>query len=500
MPYTIKLSTDHNRKKAKSHAEFNYQSLIDSIEGIVWEANAATMEFRILSSKVTEITGYDAEEWLTTEHFWETHIYEQDKERVRLFLDTLLSERHSNTIDYRMVKPDGSIVWLKDVVSVVEELGQTRWFRGIMVDVTASKLLLDLDRLEKEILTLAYDKTISINTLLNRYVAGLEGLFPLWSCSIMGMKDGRMFSWASASLPTSYFHSLNGAEIGPEQGSCGTAAYLKIPIIVTDITHDKKWDNFRHLALPHGLRACWSFPIIDSNGTVMAAFAIYYKTEKTPGKEELDIIERSSNILRIVLENRLFGDRMAEMASMMSQGQQLANFGIWQWELNNNKVSWSDILYDIYGLDKKSQPATFEAYLSRVHAEDRDRVKQIITDSASTGKDMVFEERIVRPNGIVRHLRSWGRVVKDAQGNPEKMIGACLDITPTKDNEVKMQQIAWLQSHVVRAPLARLIGLVNLLYSDLPKGTENDELVESLLTTASEIDQVIRAISNNTYV
>src|SRR5262249_6774392 len=82
------------------------------------------------------------------------------------------------------------------------------------------------------------------------------------------------------SLPKSYTDAVDGGLIGPRAGSCGTAAYRKEAVIVIDIAKDPLWADYRAVALPHGLRACWSTPVFDSEGRVLGTFAIYHREPK----------------------------------------------------------------------------------------------------------------------------------------------------------------------------------------------------------------------------
>jgi len=474
-----------------------YQSLLQAVEGIVWEADAESLQFSFVSNKAAHILGYTPEDWLSDPDFWKNHIYPEDREYATNFYRSQTSTSISHSFDYRMIKADGSIAWIKDLVSMISENGR-QWLCGIMVDITEPKLLANLDHLEKEILELNARKDTDIETVLNAYVQGIEGLFHQMKCSILRVRNNRLFSWASQSLPAAYVQSINNLEIGPEAGSCGTAAFLKKTVIVSDIAKDVKWAAYKDLALPYGLRACWSYPVENAEGHVIAVFGVYYDTIKTPDDDQLAIIERTAAILKVILENRLYAEMVRETSMLATQGQELANFGSWQWDIVNNKVSWSGVLYRIYGLDEKTFKATFEGYLEMLHPDDRERIRTIIQEVLETHNDITFEERIIRPGGEVRHLKSWGRVLLNETGRPIKMIGACLDITKARTTETKMQEIAWLQSHVIRAPLARLMGLVALLKEDVVANAQQDELLNHIMTTANELDEVIRDISSKT--
>src|ERR1700682_5458830 len=107
---------------------------------------------------------------------------------------------------------------------------------------------------------------------------------------------------AAPSLPITYTKAIDGAVIGPSVGSCGTAAYRAEPVIVSDIATDPLWADFADLALAHGLRACWSTPILSSAGRVLGTFATYYREPRNPTAEERKVLERFTQIASIALE------------------------------------------------------------------------------------------------------------------------------------------------------------------------------------------------------
>jgi GAF domain-containing protein len=114
--------------------------------------------------------------------------------------------------------------------------------------------------------------------------------------------DGkRLTHGAAPSLPQAYREAVDGSEIGPTAGSCGTAAYLGRPVYVTDIATDPLWAAYRDLALPHGLRSCWSTPIRHTDGEVMGTFAIYHRNISGPARDELNAIDIiTDNVARAI--------------------------------------------------------------------------------------------------------------------------------------------------------------------------------------------------------
>jgi len=495
---TQDITTSKTIEKALKESVNQYQALIESVEGVVWEADANTFEFTYISNKINDLLGYTPEQWLSETNFWANHIYQDDREWAVTFCQNQTKEVLNHVFDYRMIKADGGIVWVKDLVSVISENGIPKILRGVLIDISASKLLSSLDNLEKSVLELVADKREDISHILSIYLKGIENLLPNMKCSLLQIKNNRAYTLAAPSLPKDYMNAINGESIGEKKGSCGTAAYRKEKVIVTDISTDPLWEDYKHLALKHNLMACWSYPVINSDNEAIAVFGLYYNDIKKPGDTENLVIERSAAILKVILENRQRAKLIEETSMLIAQGQELANFGNWQWDIKNNTVKWSDVLYNIYGVDKENHIATYEGYLAMLHADDREAVQNIILGAVHTKEDIVFEERIIRPDGETRYLKSWGRVICDSDGNPEKMIGSCLDITSAKIVETKLWDIAWMQSHLVRAPLVRLMGLVDVLKEEQISNCTDEKLFSYIMITAHELDQVIKDISNKT--
>ncbi|TDQ06193.1 PAS domain S-box protein [Pedobacter metabolipauper] len=347
----------------------------------------------------------------------------------------------SNKAYVRHVKKDGTIIDVKAESTPLPSWGNNT--RIVMaIDITervrsrlASKVHHDLEHLEKRVLELNSKKEMPIKEVLLLYVSGIEAIFPDMLCSIMQVKNYRLFSWASPSIAQPYLDSIEGIAVADRIGSCGTAAFLKELVISSDIANDPRWDSHQAIALAANLHACWSYPIINYKGDVLATFGIYYQEVRTPDMEEMKLIERAASFLKVILENREFAEELRETSRFMIQVQSMANFGNWSWDVENNLVTWSDTLYTIYGLNKNEFEARFESYLELLYPDDRDRVKQTIQNILHDKKDVKFEERILRPNGELRYLKSWATLKCDEEGNPLKMIGACLDITDIKKAE-----------------------------------------------------------------
>jgi PAS domain S-box-containing protein len=119
-------------------------------------------------------------------------------------------------------------------------------------------------------------------------------------------KDGKHLHCATApSLPAPYVAQIDGIPVGPKGCSCGTAVHRKEPVYVTDILSDPLWDDYRHLAVPYGLRACWSQPLLSSDGKVLGTFASYHRDVRSPNTTDLQLIENAGHIAGIAIERHV---------------------------------------------------------------------------------------------------------------------------------------------------------------------------------------------------
>ena len=120
-------------------AEQRFRDMIDSTDGIVWEADVTTFSFTFISDKAERLLGYPLEDWLRP-GFWVDHLHPDDKSWAPEFCASCTGRLEPHNFEYRFIARDGRTVWLHDIVTVVAEDGMPRWLRGVMVDVTERKL------------------------------------------------------------------------------------------------------------------------------------------------------------------------------------------------------------------------------------------------------------------------------------------------------------------------------------------------------------------------
>jgi len=164
----------------------------------------------------------------------------------------------------------------------------------------------------------------NLEDILSTIVQVIEELVPETLVSILVVADDgiHLRHAASVSLPVAYTNAIDGAEIGPKAGSCGTAAYRRDAVYVDDIETDPLWDDYRHLARPYGLRACWSSPILANDGHVLGTFAMYYKTPRRPEGTVVDLIARAAHVAGIAIERRQLDAQMAALSARIDAARE----------------------------------------------------------------------------------------------------------------------------------------------------------------------------------
>ena len=135
------------------------------------------------------------------------------------------------------------------------------------------------------------------------------------SVLLLDEDSARLRHGAAPSLPEAYVKAIDGVRIGPRVGSCGTAAYRREAVFVGDIMSDPLWTDFKDLAAAHGLRSCWSMPILSHQGAVLGTFATYSNEARKPTDAELRLIDVATRIAGIAIERKLAEDRIQFMAS-----------------------------------------------------------------------------------------------------------------------------------------------------------------------------------------
>jgi diguanylate cyclase (GGDEF)-like protein len=155
-----------------------------------------------------------------------------------------------------------------------------------------------------------------LSSILERLILQIEAQLEGITGSVLLLDEsGRHLGHGvGPNLPEAYMQAIDGVTIGPDVGSCGSAAHHHETVIVRDIQTDQRWLGYRELAAEHGLRSCWSAPILSQQRAVLGTFAMYSSEPRVPTIGDLKLIELGTRIAGIAIERRQAEERIRHMA------------------------------------------------------------------------------------------------------------------------------------------------------------------------------------------
>ncbi len=208
-----------------------------------------------------------------------------------------------------VTQDDGLHTYISIKCPLTDATGNLYALCGISTDITERKKAEALRSGQSRILEMIATSSPLADTL-ESLTSLIESQSEGMLCSVLLLDDTgqHLRHGAAPSLPESYTKAIDGVSIGPQAGSCGTAAFRGQPVFVTDIEHDPLWQNYKDLAAQYGLRACWSSPIISHEGMVLGTFAMYYREPRSPNLLEIQLIDIALHIAGIAIE-RLYAEQ-----------------------------------------------------------------------------------------------------------------------------------------------------------------------------------------------
>ena len=224
-------------------------------------------------------------------------------EERQLFRERLEQLKTGGTLRYErmFVRKNGEMVPVEVSVTAI----RGGYFQAILRDISKRKQGEALLAGEKRLLEMVA-KGDSLSSILDAICRLVEELCSGCLCSILLLDSSgkRLWHGAGPSIPKPYAQAIDGFVIGPDVGSCGSAAYRAEQVIVSDIATDPRWTRFRDEALTNGLRACWSTPILSLENRVLGTFAMYYREPRSPAPRHQDVIEQITHLASIAIQRK----------------------------------------------------------------------------------------------------------------------------------------------------------------------------------------------------
>jgi len=483
-----------------------------------WAWNVHT-DARFWSQETFRIFGYDPEKKTPTWSDILERTHPDDREAIDQQAKLETTRKEDSEFDWRIVLPDGGIKHLHSIAHpVLDESGQIIEIVGTLMDVTERKRAEALRDGESRVLEMIA-RDAPLEEILGRLVRVVEAQFAGMLCSVLLLdNEGQHVRHGAApSLPKSYVDAINGLSIGPQAGSCGTAMYRKETVIVTDILQDPLWEQYRNVAEPHGLRSCWSTPILAHSGKVLGSYAMYYREPRSPGPAETRALEMATHLAGIAIERKLTHERLQRSEAYLAEAQRLSHTGSWAFNARG-PVYWSEETFRIWGLDPQHGLPDREVVLQRIHPEDRDRVLEHALKAVRDKEDYAADFRIVLPEGTIKYIHGLGHPVFSSTGELLEVVGTQVDVTERKLAEQERERLRQLQAdlahinrvttmgeltaslaHEIKQPMTAALTdartCMRWLRRDAPDVSEAREAASRLVTDVSRAAEIISRIS-----
>ena len=310
---------------------------------------------------------------------------------------------------------------------------------GVGIDITARKRAEALLSDQKRVLEMIAGGA-PLGETLDSLLRLIEGQSADMLCSILLLdSDGvHLRHGAAPSLPKSFAQSADGLAIGPQAGSCGTAAFRREPVVVEDIATDPLWEGGRELAAAHSLRACWSTPIFDAQQRVLGTFAVYHRTPARPNERHLQLIEIVTHIAAVAISKQReeLALRESELRHRLL-GQIIVSFAF-AYRVHPDRrieLEWATSpMEEVIGYSEMELKGQV-SFRSLIHPDDR-ATQQAALDRVLAGHSEIMEFRLRTRNGQLRWLQCYNRPEwSETEQRVVRIHGASQDITGRKQVE-----------------------------------------------------------------
>lgn len=400
-PCVIGMAIDiSERKKVETElrqSEHKFNSLVNTIDGIVWEANAKTLKNTFVSKHAEKLLGHAQSDWIDNESFWKDHLHPEDKEITIQNFQNIRNSGQAGLLEYRMIKAGGKVIWIEDIVSVIREDSETTFLRGVMTDITERK-----------------QKELELKESHSKYMAIIDNSM---NAFLLTNEKGDIIDSNKTSLEM-FGYSIDELK--------GMKAWQ---VIETD--HSKYQEQVEHLKKT-GRTKGEAFGIKRNGEKILLAFTSAMFTnangELLISSIGIDISERINYEESLIKSNERF-EKVSE-----------ATFdAIWDWDVKSHQLYLGKGFKELFGYDVKNGEGEFSTWADYLHPEDKDnvilsRLNKIIQYDQDKWTD---EYRYIRADGSVAYVLDRGILLRE-NGLTYRMIGAMQDITNSKTIQAEL--------------------------------------------------------------
>ncbi|MBN2018863.1 MAG: PAS domain-containing protein [Sedimentisphaerales bacterium] len=455
MEIGVDVTAHKQAQNALAQNEGRYRSLTVATTQIVWTTNAKGEVTEDLPSW-TSFTGQSKREirgW-----GWASALHPDDREKTKAIWLRSVKTRSLYETEYRIRRHDGQYryVFVRGV-PVIEKDGSIREWVGTCTDITERKRAEIHARITNVLLELFAQKTTR-----KEYLDSVVNAIRDWSgCQCVGIRltdsDGFIPYEAQIGFSSEFLATEGILSLKTDVCACMRIVIQKPepqdePVMTRkgsfrcdntveffNSLPEKSKTRYRGYCLRHGFLSLAIVPI-RYRDKVLGAIHLADKRKNKTSAETVEFLENMAMLIGEAVQRFDVEAELRLSESRLEEAQRIAHLGHWEWDIETDKLWWSDETYRIFGADRADFVPSYEAFLAFIHPHDREHVKQAVEDAIYKHKPYDLNHRIIRPDGGQRVIRETGEVAFNKAGKPAKMVGTVQDVTEEKQIENELRQ------------------------------------------------------------
>jgi PAS domain S-box-containing protein len=453
----------------------------------------------------------------------------EDHEDTRSRIAQLLESRlHNYRLERRYLRRDGGIIWANTSVSVIPGTESTRpMLVKIVEDITERKKA-DAESLAlKEELAAELVAMTRLHELSTRLLSKTE-LQPLLeevleaTMSMQNADFGNVQLYdpetqalaivAHRGFQQNFLDHLSG--VHEDSAVCGRVLQAGERIIIEDVETDPGFEPHRKIAASAGFRAVQSTPLFSRTGEPLGIISTHFRHPHRPSERELRLTDLYARQGAEMIECNRVEAALRRSEVLLAEGQRISHTGSWVWNVTSGELFRSQEYLRIIGLDPEKAVLSYEMFFEKIHPEDRSRVKQGFEKAVHERIDFDTTYRIIRQDGMIRHIHSLSHPVFNESGDLTEYIGMVVDITERKKAEdalaemqaefarvtrvTTMGELAASIAHEVNQPLGAIVTYgqagLRLLSRATPDIDKLREVIDQMISDGLRASEVIKRI------